>query len=270
MSSPTSADGWVPVIVRADPDEPGAAQVLVVVTVCGQPYEFLLDTGAAGSRIVADPLTTRSTIDRMVPAGSSGLLGAGTSRRRALLAEVVLGPIRRTGLEVDLAEPGHPGPASILGMDVLRDHRLDIDLAAGRLGIDNTALIHPLPLTVSSHGHPYLDLAWDAVAGRAIWDTGAGLSVVDRSFAGSHPDVFVPAGHSVGTDSEGNSAATPLVTMAGCVIGGRAFGPTPAAVVDLAAIRPADEPAFDLLLGYPVIAQAAWQIDVPNRRWALR
>ena len=76
-------------------------------------------------------------------------------------------------------------------------------------------------------GHPLLDLRWPDVTGRAVFDTGAGITVVDTSFVRAHPDLFTHAGQTTGTDSAGEHVTTDLYEMAAVTIGGRAFAPTP-------------------------------------------
>ena len=55
--------------------------------------------------------------------------------------------------------------------------------------------------------------------------------------------------------------------MAACSIGGRAFPASVAAIADIAGIQRPGDPRFELILGYPVIAQADWSIDLRNGLW---
>jgi hypothetical protein len=58
-----------------------------------------------------------------------------------------------------------------------------------------------------------------------------------------------------------------MVTMAECVIGGRPFTASLAAVVDIAGIQRPGDPDFAMIAGYPLICQADWTIDLARGRW---
>jgi len=48
----------IPIELRDDPDEPGAAEAYVVATVAGREYRLILDTGGARSTLPLDDLTS--------------------------------------------------------------------------------------------------------------------------------------------------------------------------------------------------------------------
>ena len=124
-------------------------------------------------------------------------------------------------------------------------------------------------LELGRRGHVYLDVRWPGARGRACWDTGAGATVVDRGFWLAHPDLFEQVGVSAGTEASGDRAETPLLLMAGPVIGGRSFASHKAVAVDLSGVNSAADQPMDLILGYPTIRQADWLFDFPARRWTL-
>jgi hypothetical protein len=74
---------------------------------------------------------------------------------------------------------------------------------------------------------------------------------------------------SAGTDATGATVETPLVLLAGAVIGGRWFGRHKAAVVDLSGANSTLELPMDLILGYPALRQADWLFDFPASRWTV-
>jgi hypothetical protein len=51
----------LPLIIEADPEDPDCASVLVDGTIAGRPYRFVLDTGTARTKIVADEFTATLT-----------------------------------------------------------------------------------------------------------------------------------------------------------------------------------------------------------------
>jgi hypothetical protein len=123
-------------------------------------------------------------------------------------------------------------------------------------------------LLLGRRGHVYMELQWPGVSGRACWDTGAGATIVDRHFWLHHPELFEQIGVSVGVDGNGERAGTPLLAMAGPVIGQRPFRNHKAVAVDLSAVNSTLDDPMDLIVGYP-IRQADWLIDFPARRWTL-
>jgi len=245
--------------------------VYVTVSISGREYELILDTGGASSRIVGDDLTQQfETAPTEVDHGRGVFGGSSASTPRVLVPELRCGPITATGLAVELTSEPNEGqaPPPILGLDVLRHHRLDVRLTDGTLTIDGSDPIdRDRPLLMSSRGHPHVEVNWVGHTARAVWDTGAGVTVVDSAFARAHHHLFSPHATAVATDSHGNSSETPLVTMAACSIGGREFAASVAAIADIAGIQRPGDPRFELILGYPVIAQADWSIDLRGGTW---
>jgi Aspartyl protease len=146
----------VPIELRDDPDEPGAAEAYVVATVAGRDYRLMLDTGGARSTLPLDGLTsTFARVDLDDEPGRGALGPASADTRRAVVPSIALGPLEVRGLVVDLAPEGSDAP-TILGIDMLRGHRLELRLAGAMLGIDTDAPVdaeRPLPLSSRSHPH---------------------------------------------------------------------------------------------------------------------
>lgn len=155
-------------------------------------------------------------------------------------------------------------------MDVLRRCRCLFRLEAAVLEVDPPAGWQAgCDLRTDSRGHIYLDVGWPGVTARACWDTGAGVTVVNRDFWRTHPQLFQEAGTTTGTDSTGATRETPLVVVAEAVIGGRLFSRHKAAVVDLSHANSTIELPMDMILGYPTLRQADWLFDFPASRWTV-
>jgi predicted aspartyl protease len=259
----------VPIELRDDPDEPGAAEAYVVAKVAGREYRLMLDTGGARSTLPLDDLTStfaRADVDE--EPGRGGLGPASADTARVVVPSIALGPLEVRDLVVDLAPDGSGAPA-ILGLDVLRGHRLELRLADGMLGIDTDAAVdaeRPLPL--SSRSHQHVVVGWGDVEATALFDTGASATVVDAAFAAEHSELLEPLPASTGIDAAGNRAETPTARMAACEVGGRRFDASLAVIVPIRGIQRAGDPDFDLILGLPVIRQADWIIDLARGVWA--
>jgi hypothetical protein len=258
----------VPIELHDDPEEPGAAEAYVVATVAGHEYRLILDTGGARSTLPLDRLTStfaRVDVDDKPGRGALGPPSADT--RRVVVPSLALGPLEVRDLVVDLAPESSFAPA-ILGLDVLRGHRLELRLAGAVLGIDTDApadVERPLPL--SSRSHPHVVVGWGEVEATALFDTGASVTVVDAAFAAEHPRLLAPLPASTGIDAAGNRAETPMARMAACEVGGRRFDASLATVVPIRGIQRAGDRDFDVVLGVPVIRQADWIIDLARGVW---
>jgi Aspartyl protease len=249
----------VPLIIEPDPDEPGCATVRVDAAVEGRTYRFVLDTGAARTGIRSDAWLEALPSDARHE--SSGVF-ATMSEDLIVLPSITLGPLTVT----DVRATRTAGGESLLAMDVLGAAAIRIDLDRAELTIDasGTASL-PWTLDRSPRGHPFLDLRWPQVTARAIFDTGAGITVVDTSFVRAHPKLFTHVGATTGTDSTGAEATVDLYEMAAMTIADRGFAPTRVAVADL----PQVNGRMDAVLGYPTIRQAVWLFDFPANRWGL-
>jgi hypothetical protein len=258
----------VPIELRDDPDEPGAAEAYVVATVAGDEYRLIFDTGGARSTLPVDGLTsTLPRVDVDDEPGRGALGPASAEGGRVVVPSLALGPLEVRDLVVDLAPEGSDAP-TVLGLDVLRGHRLELRLAGAMLAIDtDTPADAERPLALSSRSHPYVVAGWGEVEATALFDTGASVTVVDAAFAAEHPSLLEPLPPSTGIDAAGNRAETPMARMAACEVGGRRFDASLATVVPIRAIQQAGDPEFDLVLGVPVIRQADWIIDLARGVW---
>lgn len=254
----------VPLIIEPDPDDPGCAMVLVDATVAGRPYRMVLDTGAARTQLEADEYT--SALPVTGEDSSLAAFGGRVTESLVTVTDLAAGALRVATLEVTR---GAPGLGHRLGMDVLGRHRCHFRLDAGVLDVDVPVPQAGHGLLVSRRGHVYVEARWPGVSGLACWDTGSGATIVNRDFWLAHPELFEQAGTSAGIDGNGQRAETPLLAMAGPVIGQRAFGGHQTVAVDLSGVNATLEYPMDLILGYPTIRQADWLFDFPARRWTL-
>ncbi len=159
-------------------------------------------------------------------------------------------------------------------MDFLDGHIWKVDFSSACLTAETDNLAAGIkdrtwwPMNRGQRGHVLLSAHWDAVsAPQAVWDTGAGVTVVDAGFADRHSELFTPAGSAQGSDGVG-SAETPMVILRGPRIGSLSFGDSLAAVVDLSEINATLEQPLEIILGYPLLAQADWIIDLRDNRWS--
>ncbi len=254
-------------IIQPDADEPGAAEVFVDGALDGHSYRFLLDTGAAVSRVARDGYTAQfPSVSRRQTSG------AFSTRSDDLITvpRLGLGPIAREHFTLARAASDLPQARSLIGMDLLQDFACIFRFRASRLELNPPSLTYDLhDLTLSRRGHPFLDVWLGSVAARAVWDTGAGMTVVDTGFIQRHDDLFQPAGETEGTDSGGASCRTTIYEMTPATIGGREFPAQRVAGVDLQLVSARADIPLDMIVGYSTMRAADWVFDFPGRQWGI-
>jgi hypothetical protein len=257
-------------IIKPDEDDAEAAEVLVDGTIGGNPYRFLLDTGAAGSCVRLDDYT--ATFESVGKSTSSGVF-AKSSSDRVTVPTIEVGPISRKNFTLTRQAETEVDVRNLIGMDLLKDLRCHFLFNENRVMVNSNAEAEVgynlQELFLDSRFHPYVEVEFGAAKGNAVWDTGAGITVVDLSFIKKFPDFFQEVGHSTGTDSSGFKLETPMFTMAATTIANNIFPPHKVAGVDLSLVNSTIEVPMDLILGYSTLSKANWLFDFPGKRWAI-
>ncbi|HEX3051495.1 MAG TPA: retropepsin-like aspartic protease [Aggregatilineaceae bacterium] len=254
----------IKLIIKPDEEEAGAAEIFVDGRIDGRAYRFLLDTGAANTCLIWDEYT--AAFDSTEQRQSSGVFQ--TSRDDFIMVpQLEVGPIMRQNFTVVRKHETHADRRNLMGMDVLKDHCCTFLFDEQRMVIDEDD--GQAELILDQRFHPYLDVHWETGVAHAVWDTGAGLTVVDTNFIERYPALFQSVGQSTGTDATGTRVETPMFVMAACRIGGRAFPACRVAGVDLSHVNASIEIPMDLILGYNLLSQARWVFDFPRRKWSL-
>jgi hypothetical protein len=182
-------------ILKPDPDEAEAAEIYVDGSISGRPYRFLLDTGAGKSSVIADDYT--STFASAEQHHSSGVF-AKSSEDLIAVPNIELGLISRQNFTLVRSEPV-PGAAertSLIGMDLLKDFRLHFFFDQNRVSVDEQieTLEYSLQnLLLDARFHPYVVVQFGAsTVAKAVWDTGASLTIVDTNYVDKHSELFQP------------------------------------------------------------------------------
>lgn len=228
------------------------------------PIRMLLDTGTYRSSVpYRDELTDRPQGNSRSGTGR-GVLGSGNHDEALVQLEALeWGSLTARGLTVNMNPLGWPHPP-LLGMDVLGSHACHFRFSEGVLELDGPATSDALlPLPAQSDKTPAVPVQWEGTTIEAVWDTGAGITVVDRTWAEAHPEI-VTISHEfgTGTDAYGKTGRNPKGRLAPCRIGHATFPEQDCGLPDLSGLN------IDIILGLPLISHANWYMDFPRRRWS--
>jgi hypothetical protein len=256
-------------IIKPDPEEIEAAEVYVDGVIGGNAYRFLLDTGAGKSSIAFDDFTsTFASIDKH---NASGVFAAG-SNDLITIPSLEVGPIFKKNLTITRAAQNSPAIRNLIGMDILKDYCCDFRFDEQRVllrAIDFQDQYAFQDLFLDQKFHPYIDVQFGTVTARAVWDTGASITIVDTNFIRKYPDFFEESGTSSGTDSTGSTVDTPMFVIGATTIGKHSFPPLRAVGVDLSHVNFTIEVPMDMILGYSALRKAHWLFDFPGKKWAI-
>jgi len=260
--------GEIKLIIQPDAEENEAAEVFVDGKMGSHTYRFLLDTGAARSSIRLDDYT--STFASLGKNSSSGVF---TSMSDDLITvpRIQVGPIFRQNFT--LTRAAGSGSRNLIGMDLLKDFCCHFFFDEHRVSVDADDAPEVAyrfePLLLDQKFHPYVEVLFGTIQAKAVWDTGASITVVDINLINRLPDFFEEVGYSTGTDAAGTQVETPMFIMSGAVIGSHPFLPHKVAAVDLSPVNSTLEVPMDLILGYNTLSQANWLFDFPRQRWTI-
>ncbi len=258
----------VPLLVLPDPVDAFALQSWVDVIADGVPLRMLVDTGGARTEV-----PRIGALAELVQEGMSegrGASGSPSQDALARLPTLQIGDLTVTDLLVGLPQPDWPHPP-VLGMDVLGSHACHFRFDDQEFDLGGPPDLESwMPLATEPHTAPVVDVHWESTSVSALWDTGAGITIVDRGWAESHPDaVTILTETRDGADSTGAPVAGVEGWLAGCTAGSLSFPAQLCVVVDLAALNAHLPSPIHVILGLPQISQASWFMDFPRRRWAI-
>lgn len=260
----------IDLIVKTDDQEPAAAEILVQAAVDGRMRDFLVDTGAARSCLVLDEHSAGYQV-----IGSEQSSGVFSMNMHDVieLKSLSLGSETRSNFPIHRYRTKSKYDRNLLGMDFFINYRCLFSIDRSQLTLEAAAPFAQdaalNSLTVDGRDHPYVQVKLGQTYAQATWDTGAGVTVVDREFIHKHERYFQPAGISQGMDSTGKSRKTRMYMMSSAIIDRHEFPAHKVAEVDLSALNSRIELPMAMILGYTTLSQANWYFDFPGNRWAI-
>jgi hypothetical protein len=248
----------VPVERVPDPDIPGCGNVFVYVEVGDRTVRAALDTGAVRTLLIDLPSSARPVGRRE----TTGIFGTEMVSEWEV-DEVRIGSLRAGPLTIDCIDGG-AGRHPVVGLDVLGAGSWQLDIS-GRTLITGASAQRSSAFKRGANGHMLTEMKWPTATATSLWDTGAGITLIDQRFADAHPDLFEHAGSTISTDISGSHGEVRLARVSGYKIDGTQFAGHTVAIADLSEIPD----HIDAGIGFPTIDQARWTVDVAASRWCI-
>lgn len=253
----------VPIDIEPDVNDPRALQCWADADVAGARLRLLLDSGSDLSCI--PPLDSFTTAPERETRSGRGASGESATSHVIGVDRLCVGDLQVDDVSVELQPAGWPHPP-LLGMYVFTPHVCAFRFSRGRIDVGVDA-----PAGGFCWQQGWTPLVEVTVAGRAtaraIWDTGAGITLVDETWARAHPEAIVISHvQDHGTDATGNPVPGWQGMLTGFTINGRHFpGDQPCGVIDLTPFNAHLNQPIAMFLGLPQIQRADWLVDFPRR-----
>jgi hypothetical protein len=243
----------------------------------GKPAPCQLDTGSG-----ANILVPRKPPFDAYPAARAGSnvdsLGGRTSVdyirvARLTVGDAVFGPVlaKRRG-SADAYAERYKTPA-LIGPQALARRSFALRFTGGppELAVDGprpAAALHPLlsPRRDRRDRHLLMNAALGGTTAVMLFDTGTGLTEIDRDFVAAHPAVF---GDPVAMMRIPGRPDSPIYRLPPVTLGGARFDGILAIASDFTLIRKMTGAGVVVMLGYDVAVRADWYFDLAHRRWAV-
>lgn len=255
--------------IKYDDESRQTAEVYVEGRIQDEACRFLLDTGCAKTTLTWDLLTRN--FPSIGKQESSGTFGR-SEYDLIELKSISVGPLSRDNWTVRRASEGGTD-RHLLGMDLIKDHCLSFAFDDAVVNIvsetDARRRLADQDLSMDRGLIPCIAVQAGGVDCSAIWDSGAGITLVDAAFVNEYPELFVSLGSEIGTDSTNRKQETPIYMMSGFVVAGHEFGPVKVAAVPLTNPSNPTKAALNFVLGFSALRQAHWLFDFLNRKWSL-
>ena len=254
----------IDLIIKHDDELKDTAEVHVSATVDNQVVDFILDTGCSITTLFYNDF---SASYKVIEQGEySGAFG--TSKKDKILVDhISLASLKKSNLNISRTPQGGNNK-NLLGMDFLGETYFELHLSDEKLIISGDKVeSYKNELTFDSGKIPFIDISFEDRVAKAVWDTGAGITIVDKAFVEVNKHLFEDAGTTTGTDSTGTSFETPVYFIKYIEIAGFKFPKHRVVPIDLAHLGPKTGRGMDFILGYSTLKLAHWAMDFKNKKW---
>ncbi len=253
---------------KFDDESHETGEIHVQVKLNGEILPFILDTACAKTTLCFNESSKK--FKKVGTSTSSGVFGS-YSFDLIKVERLELGSFILRNLTLARSLEEHSSQ-NLLGMDILKDYNLIFNFPENRLEVNNKDVViqSPESLTLDDGNIPYIPVKCGEKDISAVWDSGAGISLVDLNFIEKNKSLFQEVAHEIGTDSGGSKFSTPVFIMNSIQIAGCQFKPHKVAGVPLSVINKSVKIPMQMILGFGAFQQAKWWFDFPRKQWKVK
>jgi hypothetical protein len=225
-----------------------------------------LDTGSTNA-IIAD----RSEFDLYDVVGKikyKSASGISKEMSEVQIKQAIIGGIKIKNLNVGLVKDAAD---SVVGINEISSVPFALKFKARPQIIFNPNFKNKrqLPLDVLDKNILSIPIKVQSEAASALFDTGAGLSVVNKDFVERNPRMFdLIQDISNGTDATGNPVTMKLHRIKRIEIGDFVFENENILSMDFETVRKHISPTIDFIIGFNLITKADWYFDLKAKTWS--
>lgn len=228
---------------------------------------FILDTGCSRTSLYYSDFSAKYT-----SLGSRQYSSAFGSAMSDFIkvSHIGCGPIQHTDITIARTALGG-NDKNLFGMDLLNNSILHFLPQQKEIEIlsNSSFVTHSHNLYLDSGSIPFIELDINNKTAIAVWDTGAGITIVDQKFLIQNSNLFLSCGKTQGSDSAGHSFETEIYLMKSIKIGDYFFPEHRVVPIDLNHLILQTGRRIDFILGYSTLRHANWLIDFPARKWQI-
>lgn len=252
-----------------DDDEPEAGEFFITGFVDSKPVELFLDTGATFTSVVGQSFLQNYPVEKKME--FQGIGGVSQSGEVICVKGISIGNKSLENQSVVRVQEGF-GRKSTVGIDLFKDQAFFFDSKNRSLRFDVHSRAKSMdlhPLSIGKKGHIYLpaQVGLNGMTVESIWDTGAGLTLVDISVVNDNLSNFEFVKKSSGDDTTGTSMILSFYKMKYLKVGSNEYRDLLVLAADLAGVRNAIGEDVRMAFGFNAIVQHNWYFDLKNRKW---
>lgn len=157
----------------------------------------------------------------------------------------------------------------VIGNDLLKLQALDYDFDNKKIGLSNKSISFEkkFPLHNLNDLWSGVDVYFNQTKEVAIWDTGATLTLIDKTMLTEFPDNFEFIGEKTIEDAKGTPIKSELFKIKKLIIADKQLTDTYVFVTDMSYLTKTI-PGVRMILGYNVISKFNWRMDYQNKSWS--
>lgn len=166
--------------IKHDDEFCDTAEVWMKADVDQREQNFILDTGCAVTKLSYNEFSAKY---EAIEGGEYSSAFGKSKHEKIRVQSISAGPISRGPIEISRTPKGG-NDKNLFGMDLLRDRTIELALPQSTLNfIDQpTHQLCSNKLWLDSGSIPFIEVTSRATTAKAVWDTGAGITIVDKAF----------------------------------------------------------------------------------------